>query len=315
MRRILLTIFAAVISLSCLAQGNSEPSGTYLYCQREDGDLYLDIYDPAPGSITEIDGVRKPTVIYVFGGGFKEGNRTPEWNSNFFKTLSEAGYSVAVIDYRLGLKGVKEMGTNLKSANMLYDAIQLAVEDLFAATNFLLENGDELNLNTSSIVISGSSAGAITALQAEWEICNGHDIAKVLPEGFNYSGVISFSGAIFSREGAIKYAKAPCPHFMCHGTADKMVNYGQMSFMKQRFAGTDIISKTFSKNGYNHQVWRFEGNGHEISITQVHMFPEEQRFLEANVMKGIKRNIDATVIDESVEVPDWAKGDYKDIYK
>ncbi len=315
MKHIISTTIAILAASVCLAQTSGEPSGTYLYCQRESGDLYLDVYDPAPGSTTEIDGVRKPTVIYVFGGGFKEGNRSSSYNSNWFQYLADEGYSVVAIDYRLGLQGVTEMGINAKSANLLYDAIQLAVEDLFTATKFIVENAEMLGINVSSIVVSGSSAGAITALQAEWEICNGHEIAGILPEGFNYSGVISFAGAIFSREGSIKYPKEPCPHLLFHGTADKMVPYGQIAFLKQRFAGSDALAKIFAQNGCNYQIWRHEGNFHEISITQTHHLAEEILFLENNVMKGIKRNIDATVSDESVIVPAWASSDYTKIYE
>lgn len=315
MKRILFSIIAIFAASICPAQTVSEPSGTYLYCQRESGDLYLDVYDPAPGSVTEIDGIRKPTIIYVFGGGFKGGNRSPEYNSNWFKYLSDAGYSVVAIDYRLGLQGVTEMGINAKSADLLYNAIQVAVEDLFTATKFLIDNAGQLGINASSLVISGSSAGAITALQAEWEICNGTALADILPKDFNYSGVLAFSGAIYSRSGAIRYPKAPCPHFLCHGTEDKMVPYTQLALLRQRFAGSDAIAKVLAQNGFSCQIWRFAGNGHEISCSQVHNLPEEFRFLEYNVMKGIKRNIDATVEDGSIEVPAWASGDYKKIYE
>lgn len=315
MKRKLTTIIILLAASVCLAQTVCEPSGTYLYCQRETGDLYLDVYDPAPGSITEVDGIRKPTIIYIFGGGFKGGSRSPQYNSNWFKYLSEAGYSVVAIDYRLGLRDVTEMGINAKSADLLYNAIQIAVEDLFAATRFLLENADQLGINASSLVISGSSAGAITALQAEWEICNGSDIAGILPEDFNYSGVLAFSGAIYSRSGAIRYPKTPCPHFLCHGTEDKIVPYTQIALLKQRFAGSDAIAKVLAQNGFNYQIWRFAGNSHEIANSMVRNLPEEIHFLEDNVVKGTKRNIDATVDDGGIVVPVWASGDYKKIYE
>lgn len=315
MNRIISTIIAMLAASICLAQTSGEPSGTYLYCQRESGDLYLDVYDPAPGSVTEIDGIRKPTIIYMFGGGFKGGNRSSKYNFNWFQHLSDAGYSVVAIDYRLGLQGVTEMGINAKSADLLYNAIHLAVEDLFAATKFLLENADQLGINASSLVVSGSSAGAMAALQAEWEICNGSAGTDILPDGFNYSGVIAFSGAIYSRSGAIRYARTPCPHFLCHGTEDKTVPYTQIALLKQRLAGSDAIAKIFAQNGYDCQIWRFDGNRHEIANTQVRNLPEELQFLELNVTKGIRRNIDATVVDEGIDIPAWALGDFRQIYE
>lgn len=325
MKRLISAAFAAFAALACIAQNPAtdkfefEPTGTYLFCKRDTCDLFLDVYEPTPGSETHItaDGqtLRKPTVMYVFGGGFKEGSRNSAYQKPYFKMLCDAGYGVVAVDYRLGLKSLSQPGVNMQSANALYDAIQIAVEDVFEATAFILDNESQIGVNTSSIVLCGSSAGAITALQAEWEISNSHSIASRLPKGFNYSGVMSFSGAIFSREGALKYPIEPCPHFMCHGTADKIVVYNQIAFMKMRFAGTDPITKVFAQNGFNYQTWRFEGNMHEIAGSMIRNFPEEVRFLEENVMKGTRRNIDATVKDPTIQIPSWASGDYKDLYK
>lgn len=325
MKRLYIAAIAAFAAIACFAQKSDadvyqfEPSGSYLFCKRDTCDLYLDVYEPTPDSETQItvngEAVAKPTILYVFGGGFKEGSRTSAYQKPYFKKLCDAGYGVVAIDYRLGLKDFDMPGVNMQAANALYDAIQIAVEDLFEATAFLLENESQIGVNTSSLVVCGSSAGAITALQAEWEICNSHPIAARLPEGFNYSGIMSFSGAIFSREGALKYPKEPCPHFMCHGTADKTVLYNQIAFMKMRFVGTDLITKAFEQNGYCYQTWRFEGNMHEIAASMVHNFPEEVRFLEENVVKGVRRNIDATIKDPSIEVPAWARVEYKDLYK
>lgn len=325
MKRLFTAAAAALAAVVCLAQNSGsgkftfEPDGTYLFARRDTCDLFLDIYEPTPGSATHLEvgdkAVRKPTILYVFGGGFKEGSRNSAYQKPYFKMLCDAGYGVIAIDYRLGLKDFDQPGVNLQAANALYDAIQIAVEDLFDATAFILDNESQIGVNTSDIVLCGSSAGAITVLQAEWEISNGHAIAGKLPEGFNYAGVMSFSGAIFSREGALKYDAEPCPHFLCHGTADKTVLYSQIAFMKMRFVGTDLISKAFAQGGYCCQTWRFEGNMHEISTSMVHNFPEEVRFLEENVIKGIRRNIDATVKDPSIDIPSWARTDYKDLYR
>ena len=320
MKRTLTAALAAFLSLTCLAQTElPEPSGTYLYCKRDTCDLYLDFYEPSAGSETHIisgaDTLRKPTILFVFGGGFKEGSRQEPYQKRWFKMLCDEGYGVVAIDYRLGLKDVRSSGVNMQFANDLYNAIQIAVEDLFDATAFLIDNKDQLGIDQERIVVSGASAGAITALQAEWEICNGHLIASGLPQGFHYAGVMAFSGSVYSREGAIKYASEPCPHFLCHGTDDKMVPYGQIALLKMRFGGTDIIAKTFAQNGYNYQVWRFKGNTHEIAASMMRNFPEELRFLEENVVKGRKRIIDATISDPGIKVPSWAGADYKDLYK
>lgn len=67
----------------------------------------MDIYSPAEGSVTEIDGRRKPTILYIFGGGFMEGNRRDGTAMEWFEDMTGDGYGVVAIDYRLGLKGVR----------------------------------------------------------------------------------------------------------------------------------------------------------------------------------------------------------------
>lgn len=319
MKKLLISMLAATACLLCQAKAydSIKPDGTFMFAHRDSCDLYLDWYKPAQGSAAEIDGVRKPTVLYVFGGGFKEGSRSDASSDPWFKKLTDEGYSVVSIDYRLGLKGITSAGVNPEFIGNLDHAIQLAVEDLFSATNYLIDNGASLGIDPGNIVIAGSSAGAITVLQAEWEICNGRQLASVLPEGFNYAGVMAFSGAIFSRQGAIRYKKAtPCPMMLCHGTADKIVPYGQIWFFNLRFAGSSIISKTLRNKQYNYRMYRFEGNSHEIAASMIHNFDREMSFLEENVMKGESVIVDTTLIDDGIPVPEWAKGgDYKKLYK
>lgn len=309
MKRLILAAAAIMMALPCLSQNApAEPTGTYLFCQRDTCDLYLDVYEPST------DNVKPQTILYLFGGGFKEGERNGWLQRAWFSQMNEAGYRVVAIDYRLGMKGANGSKGLIQFANTLIDAIQLAVDDLFAATLFIIENRNELNIDPSSIVLAGTSAGAITSLQAEWEICNGHEPASVLPAGFNYAGVMAFSGSIFSRVGEISYRIEPCPHFMCHGTADGIVPAGKRSFMKIQNKGTFALTEDFKKNGYNFQTWRFEGNSHEISISMRAMLEEEFSFLENNVGKGLRRTIDATIKDPSIAVPDWARTDYKALY-
>ena len=42
--------------------------------------------------------------------------------------------------------------------------------------------------------------------------------------------------------------------------------------------------------------------------------PEELRFLEENVIKGVHRTTDATLSDGAIEKPDWGNLQFQDIY-
>lgn len=256
----------------------------------------------------------KATIIFIFGGGFTSGSRDKESYKPWFRALNEQGYSVVSIDYRLGLKGVR-YGMNVKFIKALDHAIEIAVEDLFSATGYLVEHSDELGIDPTRIVVSGSSAGAITSLQAEWEICNGTDRAASLPSGFNYAGVMSFSGAVLSFRGKPAYRKmAPCPQVMFHGTVDKMVPYDKIKVLWACFGGTSTLARRLKKDDANYQVWRFEGNAHEVCTSMMHNLDRELEFLSRNVLSGERYLIDATVVDSTLDIPSWARNSASSLY-
>ena len=288
------------------------PDGTYLYVERDTCELYLDVYNPAKGSQTSINGKTKPTVVFMFGGGFIRGTRDDESYNDWFKMLTQHGYRVVSIDYRLGLKGSNKVG--IAQVNVLDKAIHMAVEDLFSATNFMIDNAESLGIDPSNIVISGSSAGAISVMQAEYEVCNRTSWASVLPAGFNYTGVMSFSGAILSRKGKVKYTEVPCATLMLHGTADALVPYKQIAFFNLGFFGGGKLVERFKKFDYNYNMYHFIDYGHEIAGSMETTLDLQLKFLENNVMQGDKRVIEAWLSD-----PDVYKGfgpqSRKELYK
>ena len=112
MKRTLIIILSILgLAFDAIAQeATISPSGTYLFDKKADGELYLDVYDPAKGSVTSINGVQKPTILFMFGGGFIRGTRDDESYNKWFKMLSDNGFRVISIDYRLGLKGSNKVG-------------------------------------------------------------------------------------------------------------------------------------------------------------------------------------------------------------
>ena len=300
MKQIFLAMAAlTAFCLSASAQNDLlSPDGTYMYERRDTCDLFMDVYSPAEGSEDTFMGVRKPTVVFMFGGGFIQGTRDDKSYNSWFRMLTENGYRVISIDYRLGLKGATKVG--VAQVNLLDKAIHMAVEDLFCATNFIIENADQLGVDPSAIVISGSSAGAISVMQAEYEIANRTSWASVLPQGFNYAGVMSFSGAILSRKGKVKYQTAPCPTLMLHGTTDNLVPYKQIAFFNLGFFGGGKLVKRFQKFGYDYNMYHFVDYGHEIAGSMYSTLDLQLDFLEKNVMQGKKRIIEAWISDPDV---------------
>lgn len=312
MKRIFTAFMLLLAGFAASAQNSLlSPDGTYVYEKRDTCDLFMDVYDPADGSEETFMGHRKPTIIFMFGGGFVGGQRDNQSYNSWFRQLTENGYRVISIDYRLGLKGASKMG--IAQVNLLDKAIHMAVEDLFSATNFILENAEQLGVERDNIVISGSSAGAITVMQAEYEVANRTSYASVLPQDFNYAGVMSFAGAILSRKGKVKYETAPCPTMMLHGTADKIVPYRQIAVFNLGFYGGGKLVERFQKFGYDYNMFHFIDYGHEIASSMYTTFDLQLDFLEKNVIQGKKRIIEAWISD-----PDVWKGSQlkslKDIY-
>ena len=285
-------------AFSSAAEELLSPSKTYMFAQRDTCNLFLDIYDPAAGSQTLFEGKEKPAIIFMFGGGFIQGTRDNASYNKWFKQLTSNGYRVISIDYRLGLKGSNKVG--VAQVNVLDKAIHMAVEDLFSATNFLISNASELGINPNNLIISGSSAGAISVMQAEYEIANKTAWAKVLPEDFNYAGVMSFAGAILSREGKVDYKNSPCPTLMLHGTADGLVPYEQIAFFNLGFFGGGKLVERFKKYDLNYNMYHFIDYGHEIAGSMDTTVDLQMRFIETNIIQGKKRVLEAWVSDPDV---------------
>ena len=316
MKRIVLlavTLLTAGTVHSNAAEPVISPDGTYMFEKRDTCDLFLDIYNPAAGSETTFKGHEKPTIIFLFGGGFIRGTRNDEDYLPWFKAMTENGYRIVSIDYRLGLKGTDKVG--VAQVNALDKAIHMGVEDLYSATGFLCDNAEQLGINPANMVISGSSAGAIIVMQAEYEICNKTSWTSTLPEGFRYAGVMSFSGAILSREGKVDYRRlTPAPTLMLHGTADELVPYKQIAVFNLGFFGGGKLVERFEKFGYNYNMYHFLDYGHEIAGSMPTTMDLQLRFLQTNVMEGKKRIIEAWISD-----PDVYKGvgvqSRKELYK
>lgn len=287
-----------------------EPDGTYMYVERDTCELFMDVYNPKRGSQTRFQGKDKPTIIFMFGGGFIRGTRDDSSYHSWFSQMTANGYKVISIDYRLGLKGSNKVG--VAQVNVLDKAIHMAVEDLFSATNFIIENADQLGVDPANLVISGSSAGAISVMQAEYERANNTSWAQVLPAGFKYAGVMSFAGAILSRDGKVKYATDPCPTLMLHGTADKVVPYKQIKLFKLGFFGGGKLIERFKKFGYNYNMYHYLDNGHEVAGCMDRSVDLQTAFIENNIILGQNRLIEAEISDPDI-VPAGIKS-LKELY-
>jgi len=187
-----------------------------IYYQDDTLSLQLD-YFPADTDPS----VTSPLLIYVHGGGFSNGNRTA--GHELCKYLAARGIHAASITYTLYMKGKSFSCDGVLSEKI--KAIQFAANQLWLATGFFIENQEKYRIDTSSIFIAGSSAGAETVLHAAFwdrQVMNFYE--QSLPIHFKYAGLVAGAGALMDLN--LIDDKSVLPVMMFHGTADRLVPYG-----------------------------------------------------------------------------------------
>lgn len=256
-------------------------------------DLKMDIYQP-PNAATS----PRVCILFAFGGGFLAGSRDYKGYDEYFHFLADQGYLVASMDYRLGLKAAKKK-PSLFNRKPLINAIEIAVDDMYAATNYLLRHAQELNLDTSKIIASGASSGAITSLQADYEKRNNLRNASALPASFEYAGVITFAGAIYSTKGQPDYKAAPAPMLLFHGDKDDVVPYRKISLFGTGIFGSQSIVSRLRKENHPYCFYTMRGIGHDAALFPMHDFlPEIHRFIQEYIQKGRPLYEDIAIKDD-----------------
>lgn len=260
---------------------------SFTYAVKGNDSLGLDIYTLKG---TDSSG-KKPAVIFMFGGAFAVGERDDSIYNAYFNRLVENHYAVVSISYRLGLKGVRNVSKfNVKP---LKKAVDMAVEDCFDATSWLVSRAGSFGIDTSKIILSGSSAGAISVLTADFEKSNDYPSSRKLPDGFKYAAVISFSGAILSLDGKLKYKHPPAPKLMFHGSSDKIVPYKKIRFLNKGFYGSYWIAQVSRDDHFPYYFYSEEGLGHEVSILPMfNRIPVILNFIDSFVVQGKPYEVD-----------------------
>lgn len=236
---------------------------TYTYAFKDGKSLDLDVYTPAFDRQTN-----RPLILYVHGGGFSGGQRNNPGIQTFCKKLAQHGYVVSSISYRLTRQGTATaFGCDCPAVDKL-NTFNEAVEDLQDASFFLIKNRDKMGIDPHKIIISGSSAGAETVLNAAYQppYCYGLDSGPV-----SYAGVISMAGAI--PDTSRIFNESAIPSLLFHGTCDNLVPYATAPhhYCKENQAGYLIlhgsytIAQKLKKIGTPYWLYTYCNAAHEIA--------------------------------------------------
>ena len=207
------------------------------------------------------------------------------------------------IDYRLGLKD-KKIKNLIQLAKILEISVDMAVQDMASAVEFVLNHATELKVNPKQIMLSGSSAGAITALQTDYYLCNSR--IQTLPEDFRFAGVISFAGAVASFGEKLEYKKQPAPVLFMHGTKDELVTYNKKVVFKRGMYGSNyLIENIWVKNNWPYMALRFRNFGHEVAMLGFkENVPTVLEFIDKFVLNPSKIYVtDVTIAEQGVTEP------------
>lgn len=113
-----------------------------VYADRPTGELMADLYLP------KTDSVPRPAVIWLFGGGWRFGNRKQA--PDLCRYYAARGITMVAIEYRL-------------SGDAIFPA---AIEDVKAAIRWLKTVSEDYNIDPDRIGLWGSSAGGHLATLA-----------------------------------------------------------------------------------------------------------------------------------------------------
>lgn len=290
---ILLLLAAVVITLTACSKESVKRGievSTCQYAEKDGQQLKMDIYSQGA---SQQSSARRPVIIFSFGGGWENGTRHD--GRKLLEDFARHGYVAVGIDYRLGIRQLKEAGTVIDStsfASSYQHAITLGVEDLYDATRYVIDHAQELQADTSRIVISGSSAGATNSLTAEYLLCNGHELASSrLPASFNYAAVVPLAGGVWLADtDTLVWQRKPCPVLAYHGTDDQLVPFGRVVLGGGSFGGfgPDYYMPQLKRMEVSYLFHQYQRGDHLIAGIG------DNELVRSEIMDGLERLLDST---------------------
>ena len=218
----LLKVFSRKNNSGTFAPAQALQLASYTFAEKDHQTLKLDVYQLA----NEVNLKGRAAVLYFHGGGFSEGSRNEARYVQFAEKLARLGLVAIPCAYRLTMRGRSMSCDQAQSVKIA--AFRSAAEDVWSATQYVLEHADELGISPSRIILAGSSAGAEAVINAAyWKEGDLGLVKRDLPPMFRYAGVLLMAGAILDINWIT--SENALPTMMFHGENDPLVPYAGAS--------------------------------------------------------------------------------------
>ena len=216
------------------------------YCTMDNIPLKMDIYYPLNGN------GNWPVMIYVHGGGWTSGNKMETFGMNDVLALTDAGYLVAAVDYRLAPK-------------FPFPAM---IEDVKCAVRYLRAHAAEYSIDAGHIGAWGDSAGGhLVSLLGLADKSAGWDVGEYLDQSSRVQVVVNMFGptdfvddsyktmrgstavifaskpdqAMFALASPITYVSKDDPPFLIiHGDKDTVVDPRQAGILHEALLAAKV---------------------------------------------------------------------------
>lgn len=237
-------------------QGLQPSSKDILYSERGTNKLFLDIYSPrlAPPP------AGFPLVVSIHGGAWEVGNRHGNANLRKFIGLTDRGYALASIDYRL-------------ASQAKYPA---QIDDVREAVKWLVKHAGGYHFDTNRIFAVGASAGGHLSLllglsqkpgdRTIKAVCAFYpptDLVSIMPPAMRsdtnnpiaelLGGSLSDRLALAREASPMTYVrKDSVPVLIFHGDADKLVPVAQSQSLEVALKAAGANCTLIVHPGYPH---------------------------------------------------------------
>ena len=287
-----LPIFLLILFTSCLQAQERFINDLYkvkepesrIYASKDGQELSLDIYTPENDTASS-----RPLIVFMHGGGFAGGSPKNPAEVKFAQMAARKGYVAVQISYRLTRKG-KSFGCDYEAEGKI-KTFHDAAEDFLDATEYMVSHQKEFRIDTSKVIVGGSSAGAEAVLQAVYN----RNLLFENPERYSnlkIIGVLSLAGAILDARYINGQNNIPALFF--HGTSDNLVPYttAPHHFCKPEepgylpLDGARTIATRLKDLNTSYALYTFEGAGHEISGMPFDEMPGIFHFFKQVFLEG-----------------------------